>query len=428
MRNLFTFNSNPLSLMAEHQDPDLAERLLHTPQRDPEAEAVEMSEQTIPWRIQPIVVLVRVVSSFVATVCFARRHVIGLLITAALVPAGELATRSIAPGFGRRTYDAWTTGSYPIAMNPAGHRGPDVPEAVVPGQFRLLALGDSVTFGTGVAWHEAWPHRIGAHLDGSSPPLVVNTGIPATDLDQVRLLVEGRWSQPSPDAVMLMLTGNMVSLAWIRRDQVPKIRENQFVAALSRERPTGARTRLKRMVSRSALAGFLFVYSEAALYQIGLLGHHVDTQAPYGPMLAHGWRQADLDPAVTEHAWEFFRQQLAALGETCRIAGVPLIVSYAPPRFMMSNRLLDNAKAVPRERIPMDPVARARTVCNDLEIPFVDVREALIGSRRKRSKVSSLYLVGDYTHFDAVGHDVVAAAMAEGLNETLLRTAQRTGK
>jgi lysophospholipase L1-like esterase len=52
-----------------------------------------------------------------------------------------------------------------------------------PGVFRILALGDSTTFGWGVAQEQAWPAQLEAVLRARGVAVeVINAGVPATDL------------------------------------------------------------------------------------------------------------------------------------------------------------------------------------------------------------------------------------------------------
>ncbi|HLY39430.1 MAG TPA: GDSL-type esterase/lipase family protein [Candidatus Binatia bacterium] len=72
----------------------------------------------------------------------------------------------------------------PVRTNAAGFRGPALPGAKPAGVYRIVALGDSFTFGFGVRERQAWPARLAALLDartGGTPRVeVVNLGVPGT--------------------------------------------------------------------------------------------------------------------------------------------------------------------------------------------------------------------------------------------------------
>src|SRR5437016_3822832 len=74
-----------------------------------------------------------------------------------LLGAIEVALRKFAPEYREHLFDAEFTGSHPLALNSRGLRGPEIPAERKPRELRILGLGDSTTFGTGVAWEETWP-------------------------------------------------------------------------------------------------------------------------------------------------------------------------------------------------------------------------------------------------------------------------------
>jgi len=69
-----------------------------------------------------------------------------------------------------------------VRTNAAGFRGGPLPGAKPPGVFRIVALGDSFTFGFGVRERQAWPARLATALGARSgrPVEVVNLGVPGT--------------------------------------------------------------------------------------------------------------------------------------------------------------------------------------------------------------------------------------------------------
>jgi lysophospholipase L1-like esterase len=72
----------------------------------------------------------------------------------------------------------------PVRTNAAGFRGGPLPGPKPPGVYRIVALGDSFTFGFGVREDQAWPARLAAALNhrlhGTPRVEVVNLGVPGT--------------------------------------------------------------------------------------------------------------------------------------------------------------------------------------------------------------------------------------------------------
>ena len=80
--------------------------------------------------------------------------------------------KRLAPGFvGMHT-------KVPISINSHGMRDREYEARKPPGSLRILALGDSWTFGAGQKVEDTWPKRLEARLDRPERPVaVMNTGV-----------------------------------------------------------------------------------------------------------------------------------------------------------------------------------------------------------------------------------------------------------
>jgi lysophospholipase L1-like esterase len=82
-----------------------------------------------------------------------------------------------------------------VRTNSRGFRTPEFDVAPAPGRVRVVALGDSSTFGWGVERSEAWPARLAAslamrwHVDPGAIE-VINLGVPGYSTFQGRILLE----------------------------------------------------------------------------------------------------------------------------------------------------------------------------------------------------------------------------------------------
>lgn len=67
------------------------------------------------------------------------------------------------------------SGGIEYRINSEGFRDREFSRAKAPGAFRIVALGDSLTFGYGVALEDTWPKRVEAHLGAARtvPPIEV---------------------------------------------------------------------------------------------------------------------------------------------------------------------------------------------------------------------------------------------------------------
>ena len=331
----------------------------------------------------------------------------------AIVVVVEVVLQLAAPQYANKTYDRLLTGGHPIAMNPDGYRGPVVPRKKVDGEVRILALGDSTTFGTGVAVEQTWPWRLTSQLSHDSVKVsCINAGLPAVHTKNMSRWYEDVWAGYNPDHVILAVSNNMISLAYIHRDAEPTVPKNPYLK-IKRQKFSGRlKSTFKRAYGRFALPSWLSINSQRFLYVVGISDHNIDPHQPYGPMLAFGWKQADVPTATIDDAWAYFERDLAKLRDTVLSEGRSLIVTYIPSRFMIFGSPYDNEKWVPRERISIDPAHRVEAICRTLGLRYIDVTDALANRRgfiaKQQDRVASMYVLFDFTHLDGDGHQAVA--------------------
>ncbi len=116
---------------------------------------------------------------------------------------------------GRQIYrDALSGGevlSVPVRTDAHGLRGPDKPLGT--GALRILALGDSVTFGQGVLEGQALPAQLEALLARQREVQVLNAGVPSWNLPHELAWLERHGFGLEPDLVLWMFYVNDVSAA-----------------------------------------------------------------------------------------------------------------------------------------------------------------------------------------------------------------------
>jgi hypothetical protein len=331
-------------------------------------------------------------------------------IVVAIAAVVELLLQIGAPEYRNYVFDWELTGGHPLALNEDGLRGPLVPREKASGELRVLAVGDSTTYGTAVAVEDAWPAQLAELLrTNRASTSVINGGREGVGLKTMSYEFENSWASQDVDVVLLALSGNLVSRSWIDRDAVPYAAQRGESSPPSRL--SRMKTRVNRIIRQLCLPSFLSLSVERGLYRLGLLNHNIDPAAPFGPMLAHGWRQADLDPRLVDEAWALFEQDLAAFSEIVESSGARLVVTILPTRFTLTSSWWDNEKAVPRQRLTVVPQNRFPTVCDALGLSCVDTVETLLAARREPGFESEpLYVVGDFAHLDRRGHQAVASA------------------
>lgn len=350
---------------------------------------------------------------------FIKTLALELLVLLGLGAAAEAVLRVTAPYYGEQVFDHELTAGRPMAVNRANFRGEPVAKAKSPGAFRILALGDSITFGTGVYSIETWPQRLGAryHERTGRAVDVVNAGIEGFSLSDLSHAYEADWASYDPDLVVLAVTANMISLEVVPRDAKPFTPEAKYAPFRAElDRWTRLKVEANRFVHRFCLPSFLSLNSQNALHWLGLISHNVDLQNPYGVVLAHGMTQGDLDPGLARTAWSRFEGHLGELQAKVARSGKTLVVTFVGPRFKLTDELRDNERNVPLERLTIEPAQELDRIAGRLGLVMMDARPALLERRAQLERLpggnAPMYIPFDTLHLDAAGHDALAELLA----------------
>ncbi len=201
----------------------------------------------------------------------------------------------------------------PVSVNSLGLRDRDYPSRPPAGVRRALGLGDSQTFGNGVALSESWPKQVEAALnrEGASPRWEwLNAGVPGTDTWQHELMLERLLEAYHPDAVVLAFYANDVSPSYEPKPRNIAAKTNTFekrVAYLLK------RTTLVSLVQQR-LAG-LKVAKE--IEKGHAIGQYIVTGEPH-ERVERGWQQVS--------------ESLASMKRSADARGVQFLLAILPRR------------------------------------------------------------------------------------------------
>jgi lysophospholipase L1-like esterase len=260
-------------------------------------------------------------------------------------------------------------------VNRDGFRGPDVAREKPPGTFRIVVLGDSVTFGLGVPTDETFTARLAVALaakGGPHDPLyeVLNLGVSAYGTAQEIRLLEVKGLAYDPDLVVL---------AYVVNDPLgPELLELSLREAAELERRP-----LNVAAHHSELLGLL-------LDRIGVLRQSGHAEVTY--------EKAYADP----DAWAGVTDGLATLARLARESGFRAAVVMFPLLYDLDRYPLARYHEQVR-----DAVARAG-------LPFLDLRAVLPDRDASTYRLNVL----DDTHPNARGHADVALAIERFLRES----------
>jgi len=153
---------------------------------------------------------------------------------------------------------------------------------VIPDGSTVVALGDSLTFGSGATSEAAYPVRLAA-LTGWK---IVNAGVPGNTSAQALERLPNLLAEHAPKAVLLSIGGN----DFLR--QVPEAHTRAHIAAmLDAIRDAGAQPVLIAVPRPAVMAALLRSLDDHPLYQPVAEERRV-------PLFASGWAKVLSDPAL----------------------------------------------------------------------------------------------------------------------------------
>ena len=106
----------------------------------------------------------------------------------------------LVPGQASHTHDQ------PVFVSSLGLRAGEISRAAPPGTERILAIGDSQTFGVGLPLADTWPAQLERELgqrDGAQRWQVLNAGLPASDTCQQVAILQRLLRELEFDAALL---------------------------------------------------------------------------------------------------------------------------------------------------------------------------------------------------------------------------------
>lgn len=130
-----------------------------------------------------------------------------------------------------------------LLLGGCGGAGPEDLEPL-PRAATVLALGDSVTYGTGAGEGAGYP----SHLEAMTGWTVINAGVPGDRADSVGARLRARLKEHDPDLVLLWLGGN----DFLRRREPAAVKED-LRALVGQVRASGAQPLLLGVPAASVL-------------------------------------------------------------------------------------------------------------------------------------------------------------------------------
>ncbi len=299
-------------------------------------------------------------------------------------------------------------------INEDGHRGPRAGERG-PAAMRIVALGDSFTFGYGVEEEEAWPRRLEALVNAGTRDAVevVNLGVGGYGTREEVRYLEREMGRLTPDLVLVAFyVGNdpLDNLRWS-----PDAARGEGPTDPTRGEPDRIEMWKRWFGARSHLYSFVSIRADELLVTLGVrrLVYPFEVDILRTP-----------PPAGVNAAWRATRGALEELARVTAEASIPVRVLIVPMKHQVDDgfwvRLtaryerLAGARAVralDRER----PQRILEDMLLDLGLEWFDLLEGLRREARRDAIVPTpLYWPRDQ-HWTPEGHATAARLIADRL-------------
>jgi lysophospholipase L1-like esterase len=330
-----------------------------------------------------------------------RKLTISLVTFIAIFVVGELVTRALEPGpyalfdsypyvahelgQGFERHEANFSGRWDgtwYETNDLGLRGGEV-AAPAADQLRVVCLGDSCTFGKGVSEEGSWPRQLeqqlAAEAGGAWQPVVANLGVNGYHGASYLKMFEEVGADLAPDVVLVGFNLNDFPNA------ISAVDEKVFKDRSTRRMiPKG----LRDSMGRSSL----YRWARQTFY-------HMRREADWAnaETFAAGVAKDDADSPV----WRKQREILAEIKAAAEAQGARMAVFLFPYESQLYMDVYDTT-----------PIERLRALCDEIEVPYVDLAESFRAAIRADASLPNLFLRGDRYHPTPAGYGLVAKRVA----------------
>jgi len=337
----------------------------------------------------------------------ARKLAISAVSFVIVLMLGELAARWAEPGpftlYDQTPYVPWGQshvhkrnfrgrwdGTW-YETNSRGWRGPEFEPTFAPGEYRVIALGDSCTFGKGVLEKDSWPRQLermlAEDLGPDAKPLVGNMGVNGySSIHYLQIL-----QRPNG---CLSLKPNLVVLGYNLND-FPNIVQKVDEAVFQQKK---LRTSIPIDLRKNL--GCLALYRLLRSYYYDL-----NRERDWAQAEALARRAPEGSPANEPR----LEREAATLGEIvrlCREAGAEVAIFLFPYESMV---YLDSYATT--------PVDNVRALAAHLGVEFVDMGTVFREYAHQTDPPRGLFIRGDRYHPNEEGYRLVARAVADLIKE-----------
>ncbi len=305
----------------------------------------------------------------------------------------------------------------PVQINSLGLRDREVAIPKPPGLFRMVAIGDSITFGFGVRLEESYPKRLEARLNAGREPSsrrveVINAGVPATSLASYLQFLELKGARLQPDLVLIGIAFNDI----FDYDSV-----SRPVSAPSQNRKARLGAALRRLNRALLLHSHLYLLSYVSVKSILIRTGFLDLNQAY----AEDFLPVQSPSEPQARAWASSLRLLSRLIETARGLHVPIVLVLFPIEPQLDAQALDLYRHTLRIELNTTalegiPQRRLAEFARSMNVPFVDLLPRFREFRDRGLFLRNRSISHDWTHPSSAGHEIAADEILSTLQHLAL--------
>ncbi len=339
-----------------------------------------------------------------------------LLIFLLLVGGGELFLRFFVPSARKFIYTKDLTGGHPLVLNSAGLRDDEIDQNFPENGIRIIILGNSVTFGTGIAVEDTFASQLESWLKHRGDGIkydVINAGGQGNSMEMSLKFLDQHELEYHPDAVVVALTSGYVALQKMQT-QVPQLQGSKKLIYT-----------LTHIPFQLHLALYAHTYTYIAfdtlvrqlLFTIGLSRENLNKTEDY--LFGYAMDVPSIRLSEVEASYGEISREFGLLKQRLDSQGIPLLIVAIPTQFELSDLRQDNHRNVPKDKIRIIPGKRFQEIAEEQGITFInllpDLREKRQGMIAGKIAYDPLYISFDTIHLNPTGHRLVAEKLEQML-------------
>jgi len=276
------------------------------------------------------------------------------------------------------------------ATDSLGLRGGELHPKFTPEEYRVVAIGDSCTFGKGVVDADTWPRQFESMLRAALPaghvPVVANAGVNGYSAKQYFEVVKERCGELKPNLVVVGYTLNDFPNVTKALDENLHQGKGNLRAAIPYD--------LRNLLGRTAL----FRWMRATYYVMNRERDFQRAEELAGAVKNQGKRNPD------RVAREI--QYLEGMVAAARDVNAQICVFLFPYE-----------SQVYLEHYDTSAVDWLRSLCEERKIPFIDLIDEFRAGARAETPPKQLFIRGDRYHPNPAGYGIVARSVLDTVRE-----------